>query len=364
MLSGLRQRYGVNVHIVWVTAHAARPLLEGLVGTEIDELLAVDPADAAGIADLGVKLAGCEFDRILSFDDELSFCALATGVAQSEVDRRVVGAYLASDGQRTYTDAAAAWFDMGLLSKQGKAQADRLKFENTRSHPAIYAEMLGIEPGEPRLELPKEALACANKRLEDAGRLQASPDGDLAGDSAPAEVSKWVNKSIRIGLNTGAGGRWRSKALPKQRVADLAEKIDQHWVARGLARPCFVLLGGPEEQDRNKDLLAELSRARGLKVLDGGCNNGLLEFAALIDGLDVIVTSDSLALHMATARKVPVLAFFAPTSAAEIELYGRGQKVQSTAPDRCSYAVDADTSTLTVERLFDAFSVVFRENLT
>ena len=54
------------------------------------------------------------------------------------------------------------------------------------------------------------------------------------------------------------------------------------------------------------------------------------------------------------ARKVPVVAFFAPTSAAEIELYGRGERVESRAPDYCSYRSDADTSTLTAERLATA----------
>ncbi len=51
---------------------------------------------------------------------------------------------------------------------------------------------------------------------------------------------------------------------------------------------------------------------------------------------------------------MPVLAFFAPTSAAEIELYGRGEKVASTAPDYCSYRPDADTTTVTVDRLAPA----------
>ena len=64
--------------------------------------------------------------------------------------------------------------------------------------------------------------------------------------------------------------------------------------------------------------------------------------------------SDSLAMHLAIAQGVPVTAFFAPTSAAEIELYGRGEKVLSTAPDYCSYRPDADNSSLTTERLLAA----------
>src|SRR4030095_1234830 len=84
---------------------------------------------------------------------------------------------------------------------------------------------------------------------------------------------------------------------------------------------------------------------------DGGTGNGILEFAGLVGLCDTLLVSDSLALHLAVALSVRVVAFFAPTSAAEIELYGRGEKVVSTAPDACSYRRDADTSTLTPDRL-------------
>jgi heptosyltransferase-2 len=49
-----------------------------------------------------------------------------------------------------------------------------------------------------------------------------------------------------------------------------------------------------------------------------------------------------------------LLAVFAPTPAHEIEFYGRGEAVASTAPDYASYRPDADTSTLTAERLVPA----------
>ena len=39
-----------------------------------------------------------------------------------------------------------------------------------------------------------------------------------------------------------------------------------------------------------------------------------------------------LPLHIAVARGVRIVAFFAPTSAAEIELYGLGEKLASTPP--------------------------------
>jgi heptosyltransferase-2 len=51
----------------------------------------------------------------------------------------------------------------------------------------------------------------------------------------------------------------------------------------------------------------------------------------------VVVTSDSLALHLAVALRRRVVAFFYPTSAAEIELCGRGVKIVGEGRSYCSY---------------------------
>jgi heptosyltransferase-2 len=156
-----------------------------------------------------------------------------------------------------------------------------------------------------------------------------------------------------VGLNTGAGGRWTSKQLSPERTLELARAVAEGLAARGARRPTFHVLGGPPERERNDALLRGLA-ADGLAAVDAGTDNPLLDFAAKVELCDVLVTSDSLALHVAVARRVRVVCFFAPTSAAEIELYGRGEKVASTAPDACSYRPDADTATLTVERLAPA----------
>jgi heptosyltransferase-2 len=216
---------------------------------------------------------------------------------------------------------------MGLLSVHGKQEADRLKLANQMSHAQIYARMLGIEMGEPELEIPEES----RERVADF-----------------VERNRLLVRGPLIGLNTGAGGRWVSKKLSIGRtielVGELRRRLDE--------RVCFLLLGGRKEAERNAAILAELDGQAPL--VDSGSDNSVLDFAALIDRLDLLISSDSLALHIGVARKVPLVAFFAPTSAAEIELYGRGEKVKSLAPDYCSYRSDADTSTLTAERLADA----------
>lgn len=320
ILPGLRRRHP-GARIAWITAHDALDLVRE--HPLLDEARGVDPRDEAALAALGDALAG-RFERVLSFDDEAPLARLASRLAAHGA--RLTGACADAGGRTRYTEDAAPWFDMGLLSVHGKEEADRRKRENRETHPALFARMLGIEPGRPELPLPPRASAFAADFARERGLHARGP---------------------AIGLCTGAGGRWESKRLPVARTIGLARELERR-LAGGAT---FLLLGGRGEAPRNAAIQAGLAGAR---LVDAGTEHDLLSFAALVDRLDVLVSSDSLALHVAIARRVPVVAFFAPTSAAEIELWGQGEKVLSTAPDYCSYRSDADTSTLTVERLADA----------
>lgn len=331
ILPGLAARFPA-LELVWLTARGAEPLVEG--HRLVTRVVAVDPKDPQSLEAARAELAREPLDWIISLDDERPLCQLASELRAASPGARLSGAYLeaeppaGSDG-RAYTDDVAPWFDMGLLARRGKAHADRLKVENRRTHPAIYAAMLGLQPGRPELELSEAARAHAAAFW----RRHALGPADHV-----------------IGLNTGAGGRWTSKGLPVERVAALATALDAELASAHGWRPVFLVLGGPAEAERNVTLLTELARL-GLRAVDGGTDNGLHEFAALLEGLELLITSDSLALHLGVARDAPLVAFFAPTSAAEIELYGLGEKVASTGPDACSYRPDADNSSLTVERL-------------
>ncbi len=325
IVPGLRTRYP-GCRITWLTAPGAVDLVGGEAPL-VEEVLRYPPP--AGSPGLPGPVAGQRaFDRVLSFDDERELARIAWRQAggRAGVEAGVLsGAYEEEDGTLGYTPDTAAWFDMGLLSVHGKERADELKIANRRSHPEIYAEMLGIEMGEPSLSLPAASVAFA------------------------AELARGHELAFPvIGFNTGAGGRWESKRLSVEKTAALAHELH----ARLAGRERILLLGGPEEGERNAAIREAVGT--GANLVDAGTGNAMLDFAALVDLLDLLVTSDSLAMHIAIARRVPIVAFFAPTSAAEIELYGRGEKVESRSPDYCTYKPHVDTSTLTVDRLADA----------
>ena len=327
ILPGLARRHP-DLHVTWVTAHAALPLVEHHRRVSVVE--GVSPKDEHELALLGTELAQRPFERILSFDDEPALCRLATRLRRALPDARFSGAYLSDEGRPAYTDDVAPWFGMGLIARAGKEVADRLKVENRRSHPTIFAEMLGIERGKPELFLPPRARAFAQ---------------DFR--------TRWELERARpvIGLNTGAGGRWKTKELSVERTVQLARQVAEAL----FGRVTFLVLGGPDETERNREILRGLHGENALpapaRAIDAGTRNPLLEFAGLVELCDLLVASDSLALHVGIALNRSIVCFFAPTSAAEIELYGLGEKVWSTAPDYCSYRPDADNSSITPELL-------------
>ena len=85
----------------------------------------------------------------------------------------------------------------------------------------------------------------------------------------------------------------------------------------------ILLLGGLEEVERNK----YLAKRYGDIVIDTGCNNTIREFGALVNLCDIVVTGDTLAMHIAIGLGKKVIALFGPTSHVEIDLYGRGEKI-------------------------------------
>ncbi len=320
ILPGLAKSHP-ELRVTWLTAHAARELVEG--HPLVSEVMTVDPNDATQMSAAREALSKTRWDRILSFDDEQSLCELASALPSEQLS----GAHLASDGSRTYSDDVEPWFGMGLLSKAGKARADELKLGNRESHATLFARMLGIEVGETELPL-SEAAAQFGAHF--------------------AETHSLHGKTV-IGLNTGAGGRWISKQLSVEKTVEFAAALAEGPVVQ----PAFVVLGGPAERERNLAVLAGL-RERGLDAVDAGSENSIAQFAAIVSQLTLLLTSDSLALHVGVARRIPIVAFFAPTSGAEIELYGRGAKVLSTSADYCTYKSDVDTSSITVSRLVEA----------
>jgi heptosyltransferase II len=123
--------------VVWVTSKDNRVLIDGLPGVE--RCLAWEQAQQGA-------LSQDHFDLVINLEDETKIAALAGRISHA----RLFGAYTDRAGRVAYSDDARSWFDLSLVSRYGKAQADRLKWLNRRSYQDLIFEGLGLPfDGEP-----------------------------------------------------------------------------------------------------------------------------------------------------------------------------------------------------------------------
>ena len=294
ILPGLKKKYPDCV-ISWVTKEGSFDILKN--NEYIDKIYLIEEC-------LKEKFRELNFDLIINFDDELKACELASSLKA----KKIIGAYL-KNNQRVYSEYSSLWFDMGLISRFGKRRADELKALNKETYQSILFKILNIE----------------NKNYAPQLNLQ---NEDLKFSKAFAENNDIGRKDLIIGINTGAGGRWQDKKLSIEKTAELIQKL-----GNGVKDKKLILFGGPEEEERNKEILEKSDE----KIIDAGCNNSLMEFASLVNLCKILITSDSLAMHIGIALKKKVVAFFGPTSAAEIEIYGRGKKIVPKKGCLCCY---------------------------
>jgi heptosyltransferase-2 len=264
--------------ITWITRKESVPLLKG--NRYISEVLELGPEALA-------HLAARSFDRVINLDASRVSAALASTARGSRKD----GFVLDERGfVQATNDAARSWLESGVF--------DDFKREGRSTYQDRMADILGLR-GRPHryvFELAENETAAGRAHLESLGVMLDRPI---------------------IGLNTGAGGRWPLKQWREDGYVDLISRISRAHNVQ------FVLLGGPGERERNERLAA----AAPVRLYDPGCDNPVRHFAAMLQQCDVVVTGDTLAMHLALALERRTVILFGPTSAPEIDTYNLGEKV-------------------------------------
>ena len=131
---------------------------------------------------------------------------------------------------------------------------------------------------------------------------------------------RWAKDSqLIVGINTGC-----ASTIPfKKFTVEYHRQLIQRLVT--VPRVKVALLGGPEDTLRNQRI------ASGLPVIQSPTERGLRDGLCSAAACDIVVSGDSLGMHMAIALKKWVVAWFGPTCPQEIELYGRGVKITTKA---------------------------------
>jgi heptosyltransferase II len=256
------------------------------------------------------------YDWIISLEEEqiVPQVMLRRQIAEG---RKLTGCWMEGSAWR-YSEEGAEWFDMSRVSVFGLDEANRLKKKNTRGHAEMLGEMLGVKIARPSF-WGHPALSSAKQKIAATGRL-------------------------KIALNLSAGNRWPSKKMPLEEGRLLLRRLLNEM-------NCEIhVMGGAADLDYNSQLCADINSAR----VSLAPPQNLLGFAAAIARMDLLVSADTLALHLALSQQTPTVAFFTTTSAAEIDGWGIAEKVTSLSSDYCSYRPNADSSTITGSRIFQA----------
>ena len=291
ILRPLRAKYD-PCHVTWLVHSMAEEMLRG--HSLIDVLLPYRPES---LEPLRVQ----RFDLVLSLDKT----ARATAVAMWANAAEKLGFGLSEFGTVFPLNAEAEFaFQLGL--------DDELKFKRNRK---TYQEVLFEAI---KLPYAKEEYAV---EIDERDR-----------NYADALCKRWnfAPLDVVIGLNLGGGSAFANKMWNATCATAFLDALLKEL-------PCKVLLFGAE---RERATIEQIVAAGRPNVLSAGTGNTIRQFQALLARCAVVVTGDSLGMHLAIGEKRPVVALFGPTCAQEIELYGRGEVV--AAASHCAPCYRAD----------------------
>ncbi len=285
ILRPLRAKYD-PCHITWLVHPAAEEMLRG--NRLIDVVLPYQPE---ALEPLRVQ----RFDLVLSLDKTLR----ATAVAMWANAPEKLGFGLSEFGTVFPLNPEAEYaFQLGL--------DDDLKFRRNRK---TYQEVLFEAI---KLPYAKEEYAL---EIDDRDRSRAE-----------AFYEQWrvAPLEVVIGLNLGGGSAFANKMWNARCAGMFLDELLKEL-------PCRVLLFGAE---RERATIEQILAAGRPNVISAGTGNTIRQFQALLARCAVVVTGDSLGMHLAIAEKRPVVVLFGPTCPQEIELYGRGEAI--TAASHCA----------------------------
>lgn len=320
ILPELRRQYP-NSQITWVTKPNAARMLKG--HPDIDRLLVFDAINA-------MTLMHEQFDLLICLDKEPQPAALAMAISAE----KKLGVGLSSHGTPIpLNEEAIGYFELGL--------SDELKFkQNTLTYPELIYQAFGWSYTDQRYRLPLDQT----ERAKHVTRLTAKG---------------WDESRPTLGINVGAGKVFANKMWPAGKQVALIQKLQA--LEPGLQ---VLLLGGPEERPIIDTIERKLQSSGDQQgVFDGETHHEETAFVSLVDLCTVLLSGDTMAMHVAIALEKGAVVVFGPTCQQEIALYGLGEKLVAGVPcgpcykrvcdkgDVCLDAVEVDDAVAAIRRV-------------
>lgn len=277
-LPGIKRKFPEST-IYWITLKNAAGLLEN--NPFIDNVFIYN-AESLSI------LTQIKFDYVMNCDKSLQSCALLNSLSSDNK----LGFGLNNDGKIVPVNEGAFYnYNLGM--------DNHLKFKvNKRTGQEYLAETfeLGYERDEYVFNFTDEELNFIENYKHTAGIHK----GDFV-----------------IGFNTGCSALYPNKKMTIEQHIYLIERI------LGLNGPRIILLGGPEDRERNNIIASHFPG----KIINTPVNEGVRKGACYENIADIVITGDSFGMHLAIALKKYVIAWFGLSCWTEIDLYDRGIKL-------------------------------------
>jgi heptosyltransferase-2 len=237
-------------------------------------------------------LRNIDFDYVMNSDKSDYACAFT-----NELRAKTKLGYLLND------DGKIIPANKGALYSYLLGNDDQLKFRiNKRSGLDILHETLELEykMDEYSFALDKEERTFI--------------------DNYKKEI-KYNPAKTYVGFNTGCSNLFPNKKMTIEQHVQLINELGKD------SDKVIVLLGGREDSERNLQILGSVNKNIKQNIIPTPTTLGLRRGACFMEICDLVISGDSFGMHMAIALRKYVIAWFGLSCAAEIELYGRGEKL-------------------------------------
>lgn len=277
-LPGLKRKFPDST-IWWITLKIAAPLLHN--NQFIDNVLQYD-AESLSI------LGQMEFDYVMNVDKSLRSCAIVNSVKA----KNKLGFGLNNDGKIFPLNEGAFYnYNLGM--------DDHLKFKiNKRTGQDYLAETFELD-------------------YKNDDYTFNFTEGELKFIADYCKKIKLKETDFVVGFNTGCSELYPNKKMTIEQHIFLIKKLLKNKKIK------VILLGGPEDKERNKKIYSKFKD----QIINTPTDEGVRRGACYESLADVIITGDSFGMHLGIALKKFIIVWFGVSCWNEIELYRRGVKL-------------------------------------
>ncbi len=276
-LAGLKRKYPVST-IYWITLKNAFPLIQN--NQYIDFPLEWSFENH-------LFLNQIEFDIILNADKSRNACSL-----HKSLNAKEKFGFTLNENGTIVPENSFADYDYLL------GQNDQLKFrENQRTGQDILAETFN------------------NDYRRDRYILNLTEEEKLFAADFRNSIAKSKNQIV-IGFNTGCSLLYPNKKMTIEQHVEFINRLSTNQNYK------LVLLGGPEDKDRNN----KIKEICGDKVVLTPTQDGLRNGLCYIEVCDLVITGDSFGMHASIGLQKYILVWFGVSCWSEIDLYDYGKK--------------------------------------